>query len=139
MGIMVLDGDDGQAQFMGYSRRIITWMQVTGDDSRFRFEERRHAADGLAQGFDRADIGHVADVRRWIEQVVPADTETVLQFPAHSQDVLAASPAIEERQRRIAPGPAYHIGFAVIPIHDRIVGPQADAAVMAQNEVAKAG
>lgn len=96
MGIMVLDGNDGQAQFMGYSRRIIARVQVAGNDGRLRFKERRHTPYGLAQGFDRAYIGHIADVRRRIEQVIPADAETVFQFPAYGQDILSCSLAIEK-------------------------------------------
>ena len=137
MGKMMLDGNDGQPHFLSYCCRIIPGMKITGHTGRLYPEKCFHPGNSIAQGLYGPDISHIPDIRRQIIEPVPGEAETVFQFSSQCQDS-PLFPSIEKRQRGIAAGTAYHIGTATVPVHNRIISPQTDPPVMAENGITHA-
>ena len=96
-----------------------------------------HPGNSIAQGLYGPDISHIPDIRRQIIEPVPGEAETVFQFSSQCQDS-PLFPSIEKRQRGIAAGTAYHIGTATVPVHNRIISPQTDPPVVAENGITHA-
>ena len=105
-------------------------MQVAGYEFRLYLEKLRHEVDGLLQRLHGAQVTHIADIGRGIEQIVMAEAEGVLQLAADAEHLAVPIPGEHDRQRCEAAAAAYHIGGAAIPVGHRVIGPQAYAAVM---------
>ena len=119
-------------------------MQVTGDDVRRHLQQRTVTPCRLLQCFDTSKICQIADIGGRVEQTSGPYAEGVLEFPADRQD---PGPACRGRhvfpcgehvgKRRVASGPADHVGFPPVEVHDRVVSPDPDLPVMRENDVAE--
>ena len=131
----MLHGQQRQAEAIGHGRCVVARMQVTGHARGGILEQRLHEGDGILEGKHSAQVRHIADVGRRIEEAVACKAERVLEFAADAKDLPLFCPAHEEGQRREAAAAADHVGFPLKPVHDGIVGAQADAAIVREDDV----
>ena len=137
MRIVMLDPHDRESQALRSLRRVVTRVQIRGADLRLGLEKLHEASDGLRQGVTGSDVLHVADVGRGIENAAAAHTEGVLKLAADADDRCVKRFAKKERKRRIAARPADHIGFSLKYVHDGVVRPDPDLAVVREDCVGK--
>ena len=139
MRVVVLDLQDGDAEFGCDGGRVVFRVQVAADELRLHFEQFGHPRDRFAQGADRAQVLHVADVGRGIEEAAVCEAERVFEFAADAERLSAEVAGDEERERRVAARTPDHVRTAVQPVHDRIVRAETDPAVVRQDHVAECG
>ena len=69
--------------------------------------------------------------------MVAREAEGVLEFAADAEHLAFERCAEHEGQRGEAAAAADHVGLFLKPVHDRVIGAQADAAVVRENDVAE--
>ena len=135
---------DLTGQFHSSCHGVVPGMHIAGDDLRRHFKEPCVSLCRLLQRFDASKIRQVPNIRGRIEKASGPDAEGVLQLSADSKNTCSMafphvlSPCGQHvRERRVTSGSADHIGFVVIEVHDRVIRPDPDLAVMGQNTVAE--
>ena len=111
-------------------------MQVAGDGLRAVLEQGFHELDGILEREHGAQVAHVADVWRRVEEVAAREAEGVLELAADAEHLPLERGTEHEGQRSEAAAAAHHVGPVLKPVHDGVVGAQADAAVVREDDVA---
>ena len=68
MRVVMLHLEDGNPQGFGEAARFVAWMKVGGDGGGGDGEQPLHARQGLAQSSEGAQIAHIAEIGRGIEE-----------------------------------------------------------------------
>ena len=141
MRVVMLDLQERHPGFLGERFRdgggVVARVQVAGDGLRLVLEQGFHELDGVLEREHGAQVAHVADVGRGVEEVVAREAEGVLEFAADAEHLAFERCAEHEGQRGEAAAAADHVGLFLKPVHDRVIGAQADAAVVRENDVAE--
>ena len=139
--VVVLDFEERHAGLLGErfgdGRSVVARVQVAGDGLRAVLEQGFHELDGILEREHGAQVAHVADVRRRVEEVAAREAEGVLELAADAEHLPFEWGAEHEGQRGEAAAAAHHVGPARKPVHDGVVGAQADAAVVREDHVAE--
>ena len=69
--------------------------------------------------------------------MVARETEGVLELAADAEHLAFEGSTEHEGQRGEAAAAADHVGLSLKPVHDRVIGAQADAAVVREDDVAE--
>ena len=139
--VVVLDLEERHADFLGErfgdGRSVVARVQVAGDGLGAVLEQGFHELDGILEREHGAQVAHVADVRRWVEEVAAREAEGVLELATDAEHLPFERGTEHEGQRGEAAAAAHHVGPVLKPVHDGVVGAQADAAVVREDDVAE--
>ena len=114
-------------------------MKITDHYLRLHLQKCFQPPDRFLQGFYRSKILQISHIRGRIKTVIHTNTEGVLKFSTCCDHLALPGCGNHKRQRRIPAGTADHIGFTLIEIHHRIVGPDTYLPVVGKNAVTEMG
>ena len=135
MRVVMLHLEDGKPQGFGEAARFVARMKVGGDGGGSDREQTLHARQGLAQRSEGAQIAHIAEIGRGVEERILGKAESVLEFAADAENRALEIGREHQGQRRVAAAASNHIRRTVVEIHDAVIGAQTNLAVVREDEV----
>ena len=152
MRVVMLDPDQRNlllpCDLLRHQPGIVFRVQVADNDLRLHLQKCLCLVDRILERPDRPDVRQVSHISGRIEDAVLRKTERILELTADAKNIAAkpqrlpvffAFPRDQEWQRCVPSRSSDHVWRAVVEVHDRIIGPDADVTVIRENRIAEAG